>query len=238
MTVTLSGRTLEGPALVIAPHPDDETLGCGGMIAALTQHGHHVHTVFVTDGGASHTGSSLWSRQRLAECRESEASEALLRLGAADQPRTFLRLPDAGMPDFGNPSYVQALDALITILRGLKPRLVLLPWRRDPHRDHRDSWRLATDAIVRAGQTPKTLEYAIWLDEFGTPQDRPCNCEMERIAIDVSDHIEAKRHAVDAHRSQLGMMITDDPSGFVLTEQTITRLTGEEEVYWRPCSAR
>src|SRR5690606_38092378 len=51
---------LDGPLLVIAPHPDDETLGCGGVIALATCRNVRVHTVFVTDGGASHPNSAEW----------------------------------------------------------------------------------------------------------------------------------------------------------------------------------
>ena len=150
--------------LVIAPHPDDETLGCGGLIAACVERGHRVHTIFVTDGGASHPNSRLWSRPRLAACREAEAAEALRRLGAGNEPRTFLRLEDAAMPAPGTSAHSQAVAAIAAILRTLAPRLIVLPWRRDPHCDHRASWQLTmerwplatglpTSSNIRSGST-------------------------------------------------------------------------------------
>lgn len=225
-----------GPILVVAPHPDDESLGCGGLIAASTRNGERVHTIFVTDGGASHRNSASWTRARLAACREEEASEALSRLGAAPSARSFLRLADAGMPSPDCPAYGAAKAHLTSILRDLSPGLVILPWRRDPHRDHRDSWSLAMECLLAAGQSPDILEYTIWLDELGSDDDRPRRGEMERVSYDVSGHLDVKRHAVRAHRSQLGQIITDDPSAFVLSEHTIDRLTGPEEIYWRPCA--
>jgi LmbE family N-acetylglucosaminyl deacetylase len=67
--------------LVVVPHPDDESLGCGGLIASLAVTGRLFHTVFVTDGGASHPGSREWPRHRVAAQREKEAAAALAHLG-------------------------------------------------------------------------------------------------------------------------------------------------------------
>ena len=225
-----------GPVLVIAPHPDDETLGCGGVIAATVRRGDPVHTVFVTEGGASHPNCRSWSRARRAKRREAEAADALRRLGAGEEPRTFLRLPDAAMPGQGEPAHAAAQATLVGVLDGLLPALAVLPWRRDPHSDHRASWVLATDAIVASGQSPAILEYAIWLDDLGGPGDWPAPGEMEAVVLAVPRAV--KRHALLAHRSQLGEGVFDDPDGFALTTATIARLTGVEELYWRPCDAR
>ena len=219
MNATARFPAPDGPLLVVAPHPDDETLGCGGLIALALRRGLTVHTVFVTDGGASHPGSAAWNRRRLAERREREAGEALRQLGAGAEPRTFLRLRDADMPARGSPAHARAVAEIAAILGDLSPALALLPWRRDPHRDHQDSWQLAMNAIAASGRSPEILEYAIWLDELGQPGDRPRVGEMEEVLIDVSAGLEAKRHAIEAHESQLGRL-------------------GRWETFWRPCGAR
>ena len=221
---------------MIAPHPDDETLGCGGLIHSTVGNGQTVHTVFVTDGSASHPNSLAWNRRRLAEEREAEAEEALRRLGAKNEPRSFLRLADAAMPVSGSVEYSAAAAEIAKVLADLKPALVTVPWRRDPHCDHRASWCLLMDALSASRQTPAILEYAIWLDELGGPDDHPVRGRMEAVSITVSS--EVKRHALRAHRSQLGELVLDDPTGFALSPETIARLTGPEEVYWRPCDAR
>ncbi|TFF18368.1 PIG-L family deacetylase [Jiella endophytica] len=220
--------------LVIAPHPDDESLGCGGLMVMLAAGGRQIHTLFVTDGGASHPASKSWPRQRLASQRESEAAEALARLGLGNQPRSFLRLRDADMPQPGSAEWTAARDRVEQLLAGFRPDLVLLPWRRDPHRDHRDSWRLSTEAIAASGRAIATMEYAIWLDEFGQLGDRPAPDEAEFVAFDVSHLRVAKRQAVAAHLSQTTALIDDDPDGFLLGEETIARLTGPLEIYVRP----
>ena len=88
--------------LVVAPHPDDETLGCGGLVSLLAQNGSVFYIVFVTDGSASHRNSTAWPTARLAAQREQEARNALVCLGIANAPRLFLRLPDANMPAPGD----------------------------------------------------------------------------------------------------------------------------------------
>lgn len=220
--------------LAVAPHPDDETLGCGGLLMRLGELGAAIQILFVTDGGASHRNSRSWPRARLAAARETEAGEALAELGLAAAPRTFLRLRDADMPPAGSVAREEALQAVVAILDAHRPDLVILPWRRDPHRDHRDSWTLVTDAIGRAGMRPALLEYAVWLDELGAPQDRPRPEEAERVEFDIADALAGKRAALRAHRTQLGELIDDDPDGFRLSPQTIERLVTPCETYWRP----
>lgn len=222
--------------LVVAPHPDDESLGCGGLMAAMADLRRRVHTVFVTDGGASHRNSPTWPRRRLAARREEEAAEALARLGLKDHPRTFLRLPDANMPNPASPEGGTALAAMRAVVADFLPDLALLPWRRDPHCDHRDAWRLATQALDREGLRPQRLEYAIWLDELGAEEDRPRPGEAERIVFDISAVLPRKRSAVAAHASQTTDLIPDDPEAFRLTEATIRRLAQREEAYWKPAA--
>jgi hypothetical protein len=78
-----------------------------------------------------------------------------------------------------------------------------------------------------------TLEYAIWLDEFGRALDRPSETEVERVTFDIDPFLSRKRAAVAAHWSQTSDLIHDDPDGFRLSACTISRLTGASESYWR-----
>jgi LmbE family N-acetylglucosaminyl deacetylase len=220
--------------LVVVPHPDDESLGCGGLIASLAVTGRLFHTVFVTDGGASHPGSREWPRHRVAAQREKEAAAALAHLGIGDHPRTFLRLRDAAMPELFSSDWRVAVANLSMIIATFLPELVLLPWRRDPHRDHRDSWRLYMEARVASAISPMSLEYAVWLEEFGKAADFPSDDEAEYVVFNVAAALPSKLAAIGAHLSQTGDLIDDDPGGFRLTTATIARLTGPHEGYWRP----
>lgn len=221
---------------VIAPHPDDETLGCGGLIAALVADLRAVQTLFITDGAGSHPNSAAWPPERLIAQRRSEAEEALVRLGAGDQPRAFMDLPDAGAPGPDDPGGEVGVQTLAQLLSAFGPELVLAPWRRDPHCDHRAAWSLTHAALVRAGLQPDVLEYAVWLDELGAPEDFPVAGEAKRVDFDIRDVATLKRHAVQAHLSQTTDLIGDDPDGFRLSASTLDRLIGETETYWRASS--
>jgi LmbE family N-acetylglucosaminyl deacetylase len=223
-------------AVVIAPHPDDESLGCGGLISLLAAAGTSFHTIFVTDGGASHLNSVSWPRSRVTAQREQEAAAALARLGISRHPRTFLRLRDGETPGLSAVARGAALSRLAEIFRSFRPDLVFMPWRRDPHCDHRESWRLAKTAIAITMNNPRTFEYAIWLDELGRPEDFPKPDEAERVVFDITSAVRAKRAAISAHQSQTTNLIGDDPTGFRLTTATINRLSGPYEAYWRSVS--
>jgi LmbE family N-acetylglucosaminyl deacetylase len=219
--------------LVVAPHPDDESLGCGGLIATLALTGTAFCFVFVTDGGASHPGSPTWPRDRLVACRKDEAIEAMRRLNAGDANTVFLALPDAAMPASGSLVWNKVAAQLAEIISEFNPALVLLPWRRDPHCDHRASWRLAKDGLKLANAHPKILEYPIWLDEFGEEGDRPRQGEARLVAFDVAAALPAKRAAIAAHLTQTTRLIHDDPDGFRLTEAVIERFARPTETYWQ-----
>ena len=162
------------------------------------------------------------------------ACSALACLGIANAPHLFLRLPDANMPGPGTPAWDNGVAAVSDILRRFAPELVLLPWRRDPHCDHRASWLLSQHALRRASVHPDMLEYAIWLDELGDVEDHPKPSEAELIRLNVGTVLANKRAAIAAHETQTTDLIADDPDGFRLTPQTIARLTQSTEVFWRP----
>ena len=88
-------------ALILAPHPDDESLGCGGLIAACCQAGKPPIVAILTDGGMSHPGSKAYHRERLVRVREAEACDAASILGLPQDRLIFLREPDADAPRAG-----------------------------------------------------------------------------------------------------------------------------------------
>lgn len=217
----------------MAPHPDDESLGCGGLIAMLARNESAFCFVFVTNGGASHPGSRTWPRERLVAHRKEEAVEALRRLNVKHANTTFLGLPDADMPARGSPAWNRVVAELAEIITQFDPVLALLPWRRDPHCDHRASWHLTRESLKRANAHPRILEYPIWLNEFGKEEDRPRGDEARPVVFDVAGFLEAKRAAIAAHLTQTTALIDDDPTGFRLTQAVIDRLATPTETYWQ-----
>ena len=100
----------QGPWLILAPHPDDETLGCGALIAAISASGGRAHTAFVTDGAGSHPDAPGWSRMRIAGLRRTEAAAALRLLGG--EAPLHLDWPDAAPPKPGDPLFERTADRL------------------------------------------------------------------------------------------------------------------------------
>lgn len=223
--------------LLVAPHPDDESLGCGGLIATLACRGALFRFVFVTDGGASHRHSRSWPRQRLVARRKAEAAEALRRLGVDGETSLFLALPDAAMPSQHSSKWQSAVERLAALICTFEPDLAVLPWRRDPHCDHRASWILARSAMSCVTCHPLVLEYAIWLEELGSPNDYPRRNEANAVRFDISQALSFKRSAIAAHATQTTALIDDDPSGFLLKPETISRLTQPTEILWWPLDA-
>ncbi len=83
-----------GPWLMLAPHPDDESLGPGGLIAMLARRGAPPRIAFLTDGSRSHEGAPGWSARRIVGARRREATRALRMLGVR-AAAVHLNWPDA-----------------------------------------------------------------------------------------------------------------------------------------------
>ncbi|MFD3381951.1 MULTISPECIES: PIG-L deacetylase family protein [unclassified Streptomyces] len=152
--------------LVFAPHPDDETLGCGGSIAHHIEMGRSVNVVFLTSGEQGVTGTRV---ERAGLVREQEAETALGKLGVAAQDVHFLRLPDGGLDPMDWDHFLQVL----CILRQLRPSAVYLPHAADASFDHRQAFQLVWRALEKcasrsyphAGQrhwVGTVLAYEVW----------------------------------------------------------------------------
>src|SRR5581483_10221463 len=122
-------------ALVLAAHPDDESLGCAGTIALLADTGTTVSLLVATDGEATR-GSSLPPAQTAARRRaEGERSAALLGASAR-----FLGMPDGCLTE----RRAELANAIARCIAELRPDIVFLPWFLDGHPDH----RAVSDAFV------------------------------------------------------------------------------------------
>ena len=220
-----------GPVLVMAPHPDDESLGCGGTIVKLQQLGYPAHVLFVSDGTMSHPHSASYPAPRLRDLRESEARNALHVLGMDADACTFMRLPDRRVPTADEPGFTDAVAGVTELLNRLKPATLLMPWQRDPHPDHRACWQIGWQAAQEATSQPRILEYLIWLWELGTPDDLPQPDTTKIWRVDIADVIRQRDQAIAAHRSQVTRLIDDDPTAFYLSPELLTHFAPPRELF-------
>lgn len=224
-TALLAGRHLG----VIAPHPDDESLGLGGLIAAAASEGVGITVVFLTDGEASHVGSPTFPPARLAQTRRGEAIEALAALGVPASAAHFFGLGDSRLPSLDSAQMATVVRRLCDVLPE-GPTLLCVTADTDPHGDHR-----AASAIVRqlpAHASRDVMHFPVWTwmqPEADLPLAIPSG-----VRVDVSTFLPAKRRAIAAHRSQQGHVVHDAREAFVLAPDFIERFLGPTETLTWP----
>lgn len=171
--------------LVLAPHPDDEVLGCGGLMAALLAHGASVQVVIASDGGQG-GDAAVRERESLAAAQELGTAPAVPQL-------EFWRLADRGL----------AMDT--SLVPRLQHRLarseadcVVLPSPFEIHPDHRALCLASLHALRSAG-----LSADVWFYEVGQPL-------MPDVLVDITPQIERKRAALRCFASQMAVQAYDE----------------------------
>ena len=169
--------------LVVAPHPDDESIGCGGALCVHADDGAAVSAVFMTSGEAGLASMPAYEARRL---REAEAVSAAEILGIARLE--FLRLPDWSLGEHTD----AAVENLTALLDAAQPDIIYVPNPKDAHPDHRAAAVAVHDAVSRWHGAPQLLAYEVWtpLGAYDT-------------VVDVSAHMDRKLAAIRCHRSQL-----------------------------------
>jgi LmbE family N-acetylglucosaminyl deacetylase len=184
-------------AVIIAPHPDDEVLGCGGLLQLLAAAGRPLQLISVTDGSASHPGSERWPVERLSVIRPQESAEALRRLGLPMHRLKWLR---GGFTDTQVVAQEQQLR--IFIESHLRPNdVVFTTWREDGHSDHEAVGRASAEAARQVGAT--CHELPVWTWHWATPEDAFVPWQRARKILLTPAQVARKRHAVHAFASQL-----------------------------------
>jgi N-acetylglucosamine malate deacetylase 1 len=170
--------------LVIAPHPDDESIGCGGTLCRHTLRGDRVAAVFLTSG---ELGLKHLSCEEAWRVREGEAEAAAEVLGLADL--AFLRHPDW----FVGEGVDEAAALLRPVLTREAPQSIYLPHGREWHPDHRAALVVVRAACRDSGiPAPDLLTYEVW-----TPLS-----EYDQVT-DITPVMARKLRAVRCYRSQL-----------------------------------
>jgi LmbE family N-acetylglucosaminyl deacetylase len=203
------------PPLVVAPHPDDEILGVAGLLALLGA----ADLVAVTDGEASHPGSTVHTHAELATIRRAETAEALRRLGVTGAVHR------AGQPDGGIDE-----DALAATLEPLLApgRWCLATWREDGHPDHEAVGRAAARACATTGA--RLLEYPIWTWHWAYPGDPHVPWHRAR-RIELTPVAEAaKAAAIAAFPSQIAPLGPAEADAAILPPHVLARFARPFEV--------
>lgn len=201
------------PALVLAPHPDDETLGCGGVILRKLAAGTPVTVVVVADGRHSHRSPAI-PPERLRDLRAAEMDECARRLGLPADAVRQLGFEDQTLEHHED----ELVEIIAKLVAELEPAEVYVTGQFESHRDHAALGRAARRALRRRGVAPALMEYPIWLwTQLWYGSDEPLSRRIRtaaagaavvlqlRRAVAVSTHGTSARklHALAAHASQL-----------------------------------
>ncbi len=215
------------PILIVAPHPDDESLGCGGLIAQATALGEPVHIVIVTDGTGSHPRSSTHSRNMLRDLRRCETLEAAAALGVPAERVSFLDVPDGQAPQSGKGARAVG-QRLASLARDIAAETIFTSWNYDTHSDHVATHKYAH---IAAYETQASLfSYPVWAWMLPRNTIMP-NLRLKGFSINIGPYVTMKRAAVLKHRSQTTSMIADDPSGFSLSEEQLAAMITSKEFF-------
>lgn len=219
------------PVLIVAPHPDDECLGCGGAIALLRSHRYQVQILVMSDGTKSHPNSIHYAAPRLKQLRESETLAAMAHLNVGQSCIRFMQMPDGAIPTAGSTDFETSVNECQKYLISVNPKIIFVPYRYDPHPDHRATWEIIQTAILRSGLFPRWLEYPIW-DWDPTQRQNHTLSGMKTWCLDISEVVELKQQSIDLYRSQTSSLIDDDPGGFQLTSGMLNKLCQPFEIYF------
>ena len=188
---------------MVAPHMDDELIGCGGLLASL-EDGSRAHVLYASDGAGSPASPYPWrrvDRAELALTREAEARQGLRELGLPAEHAHFLGLPD-GRLRAERPSLDRRIEGALS---ELAPEHLLVPFRMDFHPDHLAVARSVAGLRERGGLRARVWEYfayARWkLLRGGDVRGHIRDACLARIEV-REEAAARKRRAFAAHRSQ------------------------------------
>jgi LmbE family N-acetylglucosaminyl deacetylase len=214
-----------GKFVVVAAHPDDETLGAGGLMATATRREIEVELLCATDGEGSHPNSPVRTPEELAVIRAEEGRRAAQALGVGEEQVHRLSLPDGGVE-----RHTSLLADQVVELTGSSERVVIVaPWRLDGHPDHEAAGHAAAVAARRTGS--ELWEYPVWFWHWGHPGDAPW-FDLRPFPLG-QDALRAKRHAIRAHASQVMPLSDHEDEHALLPPEFLEHFEDGPEHYLR-----
>jgi LmbE family N-acetylglucosaminyl deacetylase/SAM-dependent methyltransferase len=206
--------------VVVAAHPDDESLAAAGLLAAVGRAGLPATVVVATSGEASHPMSPTHRPEQLAVLREEEVRRAVAAVHPAARV-LLLAQPDSGLAEHE----AHLLDALTPLVD--PHTLVVAPWRGDGHADHEAAGRVAAQVAAYVGA--RLLEYPVWLWHWGTASALG---GVEVLCLDLDPELRrGKADALACHRSQTAPLSPAPGDEALLTSGFLAHFARPFEVF-------
>lgn len=209
--------------IVFAPHPDDETLACGGTIIKKLGEGFDVYVTVMTDGRHSHDVTlSLAepSPETIAEIRATEFSEATRVLGVNPSNLILLWFEDGKLREHMS----DARERTVRILREVRPVEIYVPYRDDANEDHRTTYEIVASSVKEADLLPKMYEYSVWNGKIPRPG-------LKVFMIDIHGELGRKMEAISEYKSQISKFFPKQEKA-VLSEEFVNMFRSESETFY------
>lgn len=181
--------------LIFAPHPDDETLGAGALIAHCAAHGRLGGIIFLTDGTGSHPDGT----PRVAITRRREARHAIGRMGAGKISTVWMGWRDAHPHPVNSNIFARDADRIAALIRWQRIDAVAVSDHSEAHCDHVAAYYLAAAALRRAKRAVALFAYHVW-------SEPPPGARRVATPPMLSGR---RRYALRAHRSQMSPILGD-----------------------------
>jgi LmbE family N-acetylglucosaminyl deacetylase len=211
--------------IVFSPHPDDETLGCGGTIIKLLREGYRIKVVIMTDGSHSHSTvlkiNNDPSPGELAIIRKQEVLNATKVLGLSSNDITFLDFEDGSLQvniDNASKLITDYLDQQNDIMR------IYTTHEKDSHRDHKATGIIVNNVVTTIKLKVPLFSYVIWPGE---------NLDSTNLFVEeISDVLETKRKAINEYKSQIEIFSSQQARPVLLPEFVNKFKDKKSEEFW------
>lgn len=219
---------MEKTIVVFAPHPDDETLACGGTIILNTKQGNDVYVIYMTDGRHSHSHTfgitADPTPDELKVIRSSEAKRATNILGVKERNLIFLEYEDLSLTARNIESAAVRVEKL---LKQLNPDMIYCPIIQDRHQDHKATNLILYKSMKLFNVLPEIYHYLIWGDlNYLIPG--------KSILVDITEVLPIKSKALKEYLSQT-TKISSNQSRPVLENDFMKRFLKNTEEFYIGC---
>lgn len=208
-----------------APHPDDESLGCGGTIIRRLREGYNVKLVVMTDGSHSHsTVLNIHDEPtptELARIRKEELLNAVNILGISNENVLFLEFEDGTLQVKVNEVIQKVIDFLKQESNLVR---IYATHEKDNHRDHKATGHIIREAVARLKLDVPIYSYVIWQ---GEKLDN-----SNHLIEDIEDVLHIKINAIDQYESQIDLFTKRQTRPVLLPEFVNRFKTQPSEEFW------
>lgn len=218
--------------LVVATHPDNEIMGCGGAIALLREMGYRVHVLIMCDTPLSCKDDHYLSLEFQKDLRKLEAENAMSILGVSHESITFLDLKASMVPGKDQDGFDEVVRLCRNKIADFIPDTVLLPWRHDEHKDHMAVWQIMEQALLQESYAFNLIEYTLkpWVREEQLKM--LYSSELSPWRLDNKPVLEHKIEAISKYYNRLIDLLHDEvQSDQMFSSEALSYITHPWEIY-------